>query len=772
VNHSFGQKTFHKIITPFLQAAFQQPDDGGTCNVFLEELGIHEIFEGREPSAELVAAEAFQQLSCAPLLGRQSAQDSLTRLITSPKYIEQGAAKIIDALIESWRIDLSEALRQHFPRASMSESGKHFTIKLPGGMPTDLDASISALREGEYERTDWTLRLIAVRSSDYRQELKQAKDQLRRIYRERSGTSVEIVDATGKNRRSFKVRPISLTAERKFLAELKAKTAARLAELTELCLPRSISAVVGKQLLHPALHAEAMCELDQLQVPAETLGLSETALQDGTPEEYATIAKEQAAALMKYAAFEAGLFLERASQRPQRCLPLGAVSPDESTQEVQVAQIAEGVRSEVLRVVRDPRVADRLVVALLRDANNHILESQDPFGAPWLFSYNIDGPDAHDGRARMVVLAICPLLRERPWYSGESDDNYYQPSATLTSAVAILADRLDRPLLDDGSVFMRWLRSFKRLLDQVPADEAAAEEAVQPEDSAGGITCLDGSKDSSWRYYHLTHSEVEEAFNSPLSGETDSATKHHCSFFDLASSRFSDVWNLLPADNFFSAKISPIEQLPPLTAAIQTFATLERYYELLQGLSEAQQERVRNWLVCYQQWSDASTVGLLLALPTWRLAADFCPSDRAVLFPEVDPDDESDEGAYGWSIDTARSNQKLFGRYFSDDQHHVLQSALKPEAVESVKKLLSTGHIYFDSLSAECLICLNDRPHAQIKEVLIGMIEEALALNTRRLAQDWFDLREQNEKSSALALRSSAGRVWAAILGRLAPPAE
>jgi hypothetical protein len=769
VNHSFGQTTFHKIIAPFLEATFKQPDDGGHSLVFLQELGINEIFEGREPSAEVVAQEAFQQLTCAPPLGRQSAQDSLTRLVTSPKHIEQDAAKIIEALIASWRADLCEALRQHFPLAQMSESGKCLTIRLSRDMPRNIDGIVSALREAEYERADWTLRLIAARSCSYRRDLAQAKNQLRKIYGERLGTSIKIIDSTGEDVREFELKRISLAPERRFLSELEARTAAQQAALQELRLPPGISDFVGTQLLNSALHEDAIGELKQLQVPEASLQLSPRALQDGTPAEYVEIAKKQAAELMQRGAAEARVFLERASFRPQRCVSLAAAPQDELTMELQVAQIAGDVRSELVRIVRDSRIADRLASRLLCELNAHILESTDPFAYPWLSSYNIEGADAKDGQGRIIILAVCPLLRERPWYSSESDDSYYQPLATLKSEVAILADRPDRSFLDDGSVLMRWLGSFNRFLKHEPTDDRLTEEEEIANNQAGGVACFDGTKGSSWRYYGLTHEKAEEAFNSPLNGPTDCATDYQCSFFDLLSERYSAVWQLLPADNFYSATIAPIEQHPPLTAAIQTFQILERHYGSLQLLSEDQQGRLKKWLECYQQWADASTIELLLALPSWRLAADLCLQDRAILMAEEDVNGEGDEEDYGWSIDTARSNEKLFGRDFSNEQHHILQSALEPEAVQSVNQLLSTGHIYFDRLSAECIVCLNERSHAQIKEAIISLVEDALALKTKRIPQDWFDLREQNAKSSALALRSSAGRMWAVILERSAP---
>jgi hypothetical protein len=647
----FGKDTLTSLIVPAVRSTFRSGDVGGYGQVFLQELGIEDEFRNKRPRANVVVNEAVRQLSCGSLAGREAARDSITALLLSPHLIERDAGKIIGALIDSWRKDLRQALESAFSPDHVAERGSQFTVQVDKRASAASCRKVESILVKEEEHAQWILRLLASRSVDFRGELEAAEGQLTAFHAQRAATSIKfVVTPSAQETTLFKLQHISINDDRALLEELRQRTSLYEELLSRENYPAILSDVVGRQLFVPAATADAMESLCQLTLPLADLSLSSRELKDGSPEEYLESRKADAIAFMQSVAVEAAVFKVRVNFARQRCAPLENLPLVKLPRQVEVAERGEALRDEVVKIVRDSKIEERIVSTFLSQLNAYFIAEPEPESSVICFSVFIPASDTMGERARMILVAAEVESESAEWVGdtaqdpatsgedifepgvpqggkvaiedgsseteawshggGEQLDDYGDfPDDWLESSIVVLEERNGRELLNDGGLLVRWLSGFQDLLRR---SHKANSRAKVSEDEAGDddadTVALEGDARLTWRYHGLSQDEVEAAFRSTFSTSKGSGSEHHRSFFDIIAQRYEVVWYLLPTDSRLHPTIPPIEELSPIEAAISVLSILETHSQKIESLSHEQKANVMAWLQSYQETYESGKI--------------------------------------------------------------------------------------------------------------------------------------------------------------------
>lgn len=796
----FGKKTIETLIVPAVGRTFNSGDEGRYGYVFLQQLGIEDHFEGKKPRAKAVCNEIVRQLSSASFEDREAARDSLTSLLVSPILVEDHTGGIISALIGSWRNDLRAALGSAFSPQSVTETRSQFFVQIDPDSQDTAFEKVERILSNEKEHTEWVLRLLASRSVAFRGELEVAESQLKAFYKMRSATVIKLAGAGDSEPPvTYPLSHISIKDDQTFLAELRNRVAVYKELLRRKNFPFLLSDIVKRQVIAPAATTDATASLLELTIPPDSLLLSETELMDGSPEEFFEARKLDAVRFMGAVATEANVFYCRANYRLQRCIPLEKIPPRQMPKEWEVVRIGEDLRAELGKIVHEWEIEERIVANLVTEFRGHFVTASEPLNAVLCFSQYIPASDTMGARARMVIVTaevgsqdllggkgeVDQEQMSSPDFSASSpvassagiiEDGSCQSAQSahdrsealesdddasgdwMESVIVLLEEREGRDLLEDGSVLIRWFGGFKALLEQANEIKAGATPSDEEQGEGDSAVALyERDEPSTSRYFGLLHDEVEAAFRTPFMPSTGGSLKYCRSFFDLLADRYAAIWELLPTDDKVKPTIIPIKEYSPVSAAMYTLSFLEKHIDQVADLSPEQRENVTAWLTSYKEWCDESTIGLLMSLPEWILAANVYRGE------EQSPWSESDSEDQGLSFALADERGEMVAGQFYLWRFHLLQTSLTAEAAETVKELVSRGHIYLDGLCAEFIGCLNTLSLEEIQAAIIQRADHELALNPDEPSSGWFICRKDPKASAARALRASAKSIWGHI---------
>jgi hypothetical protein len=715
---------------------------------------------------------AFQKLSAHKVAARSAARSALTLILLSEPALEP-TGDLITTLLGSWRSDLVSTLKAMPQFSDVRLEGGTVVATTATGYEHCTTEIVKEVVRVEHEHSDWLVGLLTTRAVGCRHDLDEVAAGLWEFSKQRADTSIRVEGRGDDSLFQTRLKQLNLKDELQFLGELQESVARDLKRLAQEPLTPEVLSLVREQVLTPLRFPKLAVSLSRVPIHPECVDPAPPSAERMSSAEIIQGVRARASSFMQACALDASVFYERATSASKRCIAVDDVPPLGASRLLEITRIMKVLADHIKPIVADDVVQERILSKLTDSLRARGLADPTVFSSPMVLSSYI-GPDDTIGKVPLLLLlGIAPQSGEAPSENKEDDDtDEAQSSAAaqesqddstsevstgfplslpnaqpLSFQIALLPGVEKKDLPSEAEKLIKWFGLFEDTLR-----ESSAYEDGEP--SSLGDPASDGLvEDAAWRYHGLSHSDCDELCRD---------------FLDIVATSYPELWELLPESARVAPTICDISTYSPLKQSLDVATCVHTMAEKIGRFSEAQREKVRTWLVAFEdaesQDERIPTVEFLLTMEHWETVAE------CYLHPSENSDEisisELDEDFGVEDFNPIEVNDDMIGPQFFGAYKHLLMNSLTQQGRVTLRELLQTGHIFLAEVSTECIKCLNEVPlHTLHREIGVRAKQERLSGRGAGGAV-WYESPNQKDYSTPLALSSSYGSVWKEVLGK------